>query len=246
MRAAHISLLCLPCAGASAILYLRWRGLLPEWIRVEPVELPGRGSRLAEALIEDFDQLVEHICMEQAQALEGRYALFGHSMGALLAYGVAQRQRQRSLAMPRALFVSASSAPSRRDPARFANKGDDASLIADLRKQGGTPEAVFASSELLRMTLDALRADYRACASFRYAASEPLAVPVHVFGGRDDDIDAGQLEAWRREAGGAFSLDWFSGGHFFLRQQEQAVLTAVVRDLLHPYSGAERAAIAAA
>lgn len=55
MRPPLVSLLCLPCAGASATMYLRWRRLLPKWIQVVPVELPGRGGRLAEALVEDFD-----------------------------------------------------------------------------------------------------------------------------------------------------------------------------------------------
>ena len=150
MRSPFIDLLTLPCAGASATMYLRWRRLLPEWIRVVPVELPGRGGRLGEPFVEDFGRLVAQICDEQAAAMQGRYALFGHSMGALLAYGMAQHQRALGKPLPRAMFVSGSPAPSRRDPDRFAGKGDDAALIADLRKQGGTPEEVLASDEPMR------------------------------------------------------------------------------------------------
>ena len=84
---APLSLLCLPCAGASATMYLRWRRLLPRWIEVVPVELPGRGQRLGEDFVEDFDSLVARLCAEQDAALRGNFALFGHSMGALLAWG---------------------------------------------------------------------------------------------------------------------------------------------------------------
>lgn len=244
MRPPFINLLALPCAGASATMYLRWRRLLPEWVRLVPVELPGRGGRLGEPSIENFERLVDQLCEEQAQSLQGRYALFGHSMGALLAYGIAQRQRALSRPLPRALFASASPAPSRRDPDRFAEKNNDDALIADLRKQGGTPEEVFACGELLRLTLDTLGADYRVCESFVYAASEPLSMPVHVLAGRHDDIAAERIEAWRREAGGAFTLDWFDGGHFFIRQHEQHVLAVVVRELMRQLSGVAHAAAA--
>lgn len=226
-----VSLLCLPCAGASATMYLRWRRLLPRWIRVVPVELPGRGSRSGEGLVRDFDGLVARICTEQADAMRGGFAIFGHSMGALLAYGVTRRLHSQGRALPVALLASGSSAPSRRDPARFAEKTDDASLTADLRKQGGTPEEVFASAELMRITLDVLGADYRVCGSFRHTAEALLPMPLHVFAGRDDDIEAERIHAWSVEAGGVFTLDWFDGGHFFIRQQEAAFLAALSRRL---------------
>lgn len=250
MRSPSIDLLVLPCAGASATMYLRWRRLLPEWVRLVPVELPGRGARIGEPYVEDCDRLVAQLCDEHAAALRGRYALFGHSMGALLAYGMAQRQRALSLPLPCALFASASPAPSRRDPERYAGKGDDAALIADLRKQGGTPDEVFASAELLRITLDTLGADYRVCDSFRHGTAAgmpvPLPVPLHVLAGRDDDIAPERVEAWRREAGAAFTLDWFDGGHFFIRQHEAQALAAVTRALTRQFSGVRHAAAALA
>jgi len=229
---APLSLLCLPCAGASATMYLRWRRLLPRWIEVVPLELPGRGSRLGEDFVEDFDALVSLLCSEHEAALRGNFALFGHSMGALLAWGIAQRLRATGRPLPRALLVSGSAAPSQRDPDRFVDMDDDEALIADMRKQGGTPEALFASPELLRMTLDTLAADYRVCEGFAHRGAAPLPVPLHVFAGREDDIQRWRVEAWSAEALDAgFSLDWFEGGHFFIRQHEAQVLAALVRRL---------------
>ena len=235
---AHLALLCLPCAGASASMYLRWRRFMPPWLRIVPVELPGRGARMGEAFVEDFDALVAQICTEQADAMRVDFALFGHSMGALLAHGVARRLQALRRPLPRALLVSGSAAPSRRDPERFDGGEDDASLTAELRKQGGTPEEVFASEELMRITLDTLRADRRVCRSHVHVAVEaPLPLPVHAFAGRQDDIEALAMAAWSKETGAAFTLDWFEGGHFFLRQHEPAFLAALARRLpthLHP------------
>lgn len=245
MRSPVINLLCLPCAGASATMYLRWRRHLPAWIRVVPVELPGRGSRLGEPFVEHFDTLVARLTDEIGQLAGSRWALFGHSMGALLAYGVVQRLLAASRPLPQVLFVSGSPAPSRRDSDRFAGKDDDAALIADLRRQGGTPEEVFASPELLRMTLDTLAADYRICASFEYHPGTRMRMPLHVFGGSQDEIEPGRLEAWRKDAGGAYSLQWFEGGHFFIRQREMEVLQTVA-GRLRELAGASDASAALA
>ncbi|TQL65114.1 thioesterase II family protein [Delftia sp. HK171] len=228
---APLTLLCLPCAGASATMYLRWRRLLPHWIRIAPVELPGRGSRLGEPAVEDFGQLVSLLCAEQRQAMRGRFALLGHSMGALLAFGMARHLREEGRELPLALVASGSPAPACRDPERFAGKGDDAALIADLRRQGGTPEEVFGSTELMRITLDVLGSDYRVCESFGHVPAAGLPLPVHVFAGRQDDIEAPRVQAWSQEAAGAFTLDWFEGGHFFIRQREGDVLAVLAQRL---------------
>lgn len=228
--ATPLHLFALPCAGASATMYLRWRRALPAWITLTPLELPGRGSRLGEPYVLDFDQLVTQLTRECVP--QGRFVLFGHSMGALLAWGMAQRWREQGRPLPLALFVSGCAAPSQRDATRYIAAGDDAALIADLHKHGGTPDAVFDSPELLRITLDTLGADYRVCESFNAQAAAALPLPIHVFAGLDDDIAPARIAAWRQASSRAFSQDWFAGGHFFIRQQEAAVLAALTQALV--------------
>jgi surfactin synthase thioesterase subunit len=242
---AVINLLCLPNAGASATMYLRWKRLMPAWVNLVPVELPGRGRRLSEACVEHFDQLVPQLCRENAALMQQPYALFGHSMGALLSWGMACHQRDQGLALPRILFASGTAGPSRRDMDRFGGTSD-AELIADMRRQGGTPEEVFDSPELLRMTLDILGADYRLCRSFVYCESDRLPMPLEVLAGRQDDIGGARVLSWQREAGNAFALHWFEGGHFFIRQQETAVLQAILRGLKYRFAGVADAAVATA
>ena len=103
---APLALLCLPCAGASASMYLRWRRFLPPSVRIVPVELPGRGARMGETFVEDFDALVARICTEQADAMRGDFALFGHSMGALLVHGVTRRLQSLRRPLARARLAS--------------------------------------------------------------------------------------------------------------------------------------------
>ena len=226
-----LTLFSLPCAGASAAMYLRWRRRLPSWVQMQPLELPGRGGRLHEATEKTFDALAASLCDDLGTHPPQRYALFGHSMGALLAYRIAHCLRVRMRPLPAALLVSACAAPSQQDWKRYADKDSDASLIAELRKQDGTPEEVFQNPELLSMTLGLLGADYRICASFRYQKLPSLPIPIHVFGGRTDEIHLSRLEAWQLESTVNFSLDWFDGGHFFLRQHEDAFLSVLVQRL---------------
>lgn len=236
-------LVCLPCAGASATMYLRWRRALPAWVALLPLELPGRGARMDEAPATQFAPLARRMAGELAGALaQPRYVLFGHSMGALLAHGMLPHLRALGVPPPLALLASACAAPSMRDPARFDNLDTDEQLAADLKRQGGTPDAVFAHPELMRMTLDLLAADYSVCRTFSGADVVPD-VPVHVFAGRADEITAPELEAWRGSS--LFSIDWFDGGHFYLRQQEAAFLQCLERRL-RALQGARDAAFAAA
>jgi surfactin synthase thioesterase subunit len=228
---ATLTLFTLPCAGASSVMYLRWRNRLPSWVQLVPVELPGRGRRLHEAAESNLDTLAARLCDELGTHLPARYALFGHSMGGLLAYRIAQRLYAERRPLPVALLVSACAAPSRQDWKRYADKTTHASLVGELRKQNGTPEEVFESPELLAMTLDLLGSDYRACASFRYQRLLPLPLPIHVFGGREDEIHSDKLDAWREESAVGASVDWLDGGHFFLRRNEDAFLSILVKRL---------------
>lgn len=207
-------------------MYFRWRRLLPAWIEVVPLELPGRGSRIAEPAVREFDALATRLVESLASGRHGSgpYALFGHSMGALLAHGIARRLHAQGAPLPQALLVSAAAAPSRRAGEHFPAAGDSAALTAELRRHGGTPDELFSNPELLRMTLDLLDADYRVCESYRYRPAPPLPLPIHVFAGREDDIDEPCLRAWWDESGRESTLDWFHGGHFYLRESESALL----------------------
>lgn len=223
-----INLLALPCAGASATMYMRWRKNIVSTAKLLPVELPGRGMRMEEPYIKNYNEMIHRLCYEQSHHMRQEYVLFGHSMGALLAYGMTIWQRQHNKPMPKALIVSASSAPSKRDIDRFANKDNDEALIQDLITQGGTPRAVFDNAELLRMTLNTLSADYRICQSFIYSPLvSALNVPLFVLAGRRDDIEIEGVEAWRKEAENQFAIDWFDGDHFFIWKQEKEVLSCI-------------------
>ena len=170
---------------------------------------------------------------EHIAALKTPYALFGHSLGALLACEMAHALRSLGCPEPVALFASGTAAPTMRaDYDRgFAEPKTDAELIEQLRTLNGTSEEVLANAELMSLTLPVLRADFLLCGRFEPQQRPLLKCPVHVLGGKADRATPEQLIGWSKETHGSFSVDMLSGGHFFIHEHEAKVLR-VIKDQL--------------
>ena len=227
--ATRLRLYCLPYSGPPAMVYVRWRRALPDWLQVCPLELPGRGMRMDEPLQRDIKALAAQLAQEISRDPHTPYALFGHSLGGLLAFELAHALNARNLPAPLALFVSGTAGPARRDVSEYAVEKTDEQLIARLRELQGTAEEALANPELMQLMLPILRADFLLCGSFSYGERQPLGMPIHVFGGKQDSVRADQLLDWQLEAASGFSLDLFDGHHFFIVQHESAVLRCVRR-----------------
>lgn len=221
------------------MIYARWRRSLPAWLEVRPLELPGRGRRIGEPLPADLralaarlaDELVQDRARDAAVGPGAPYALFGHSLGGLIAFEMAHELRRLGAPPPRMLFASAAAAPSRRDDRRWAEPLDDAGLIAEMRRLSGTPEEVFGDRDLLEMTLPVLRADFLLVGRYEHRRRAPLDCPIAVFGGRRDEIAEEALLAWREETLGSFSLTMLDGDHFFIRGCEGRLLDHLLERL---------------
>jgi len=223
---ANLQLFCLPYSGASAMVYSRWRRSMPQWLSVQPVELPGRGARLGEALQTDMQALARQLAREILPRLDGPYALFGHSLGGLLAFEMAHALREAGAPEPVALIASGTAAPTRREDydRDFAEPKTDEQLKNDLRTLQGTPLEVLDNHELMELTLPILRADFLMCGRYRYRVRRPLGCPIRVLGGVDDKATQQQLIDWQLEGESGFSLDMLPGGHFFIHEHEAKVL----------------------
>lgn len=217
------------------MVYARWKRQLPAWIELCPLELPGRGRRFAEELQTDLHVLADQLAGEIEERVDQPYALFGHSLGGLLTFELAHALRRRGLPAPQALFASAAAAPSRREShLELAQAQTDAQLMERMRRLGGTPEAVFADEEMLRLTLPVLRADFLLCGRYRYYRRAQLGCPIHVFGGKGDRLSVESLSAWQDETCAGFSLEMLDGDHFFINTGEARLLELVLGRLQQP------------
>ncbi|MFD0319167.1 thioesterase II family protein [Streptomyces flavalbus] len=228
-------LFCLPYAGGSAPrVYRGWTALLPDSVDVRPLELPGRGARMAQTPCTSVDALVDDLVPTVLAALDGGpYALFGHSLGGLLAFELARRLEHVHGRPPAHLLVSAFEAPDApTEPDRDHLLPDDA-FRARLRELAGTPQEVLDNDDLMDLLIPVLRADFTASNTYRLTSPWlTLTCPLTVFGGLDDpEAPPHTLRAWRHRTSGHFRLHLLPGDHFFLHT-ESVPLTGAVRAAL--------------
>ncbi|HEY6315177.1 MAG TPA: alpha/beta fold hydrolase [Streptosporangiaceae bacterium] len=235
-----LPLLCLPHAGGGASVYRPWmRSGLPglPWVTVVPVRLPGREQRAGETPFTDMEFLLDAALAALAGVLAGPYAVYGHSMGALIAFELARRARDLAGHEPVRLLVSGQRAPGQGvRPVSLSRLPDD-ELIRSLQELGGLPAAVRENRELLALMLPRVRADLGMYEKYEYRPGRPLSCPVSVFGSLDDNCVAPrQLQSWRHHTSGEAVLRIFNGGHFFHLEHQREMLAAIADDLRGDWS----------
>lgn len=235
----QIRLLCLPHAGAGASGYRTWGRGLPPTIGVCPVQLPGRENRIGERPYYEVAPLAQDLASVVAKLVEPPYALFGHSLGALVAFELAQELRKIGAPEPVHLFVSGRQAP---QTAAYLSEWHDLDLpdlTAELAQLGGTPREVLDNPELLAMIVPLLRADFAVNEKYRPTERSPLDLPITAFGATADPRAAlPTVEAWRVQTSREFVLHKLPGGHFVVLQQHSAFVHARIVETMAPWSPA--------
>jgi surfactin synthase thioesterase subunit len=229
---ARFRLFCFPYAGSGASVFREWTGGLPPDIAVVGIQLPGREERLVEQPFTSVNEVVRKLADALKPHADLPFAFFGHSMGALIGFELARHLRRTGAMCPTHLFVSGHRAPSVPDTGAPVHRLPDAALIEELRVLNGTPKEILENTEIMRIVLPAIRADFQICETYRYEIQEPLSCPISVFGGlQDRKVRNGDLPAWRNETQGQFRLRMFPGDHYFIRSCRVPILRAVIEDL---------------
>ncbi len=227
---ARLRLLCVPYAGGSAAAFRGWTNSLPADVELWGVQLPGRASRRDEPPLTRMDSLVEVIANELVAVRDGALtdrpcALFGHSMGALVAFELARQLRDRHKVPVSGLLVAGRGAPHLPDPGPALACGSEPALVAELQRLGGVPAAVLDDPQRRARMLRLIRADFAVCETYAYQLAAPLDCPITVFGGIDDfDWPLETLAAWREHTTSTARVHTFAGGHFFIDTAREAFL----------------------
>jgi pyochelin biosynthesis protein PchC len=223
---AGLRLACFPPAGSAASFYKTWAAHLPPDVAFAAVQYPGRENRLAERPLEEMGVLADGAAAALRPFRDTSLALFGHSMGAAVAYEVALRLGRLAV-----LFVSGC-APPHVHEGRTKRVWDDESILEDLKRLGGHNPSALENPVLLSLLMPALRADYALVEKYLPGKGTGLSCAVVGFhGAQDEEVTLDQMQEWSVVTTGPFRLRVFDGDHFFPLQSRQEVIAEIVRTM---------------
>jgi medium-chain acyl-[acyl-carrier-protein] hydrolase len=227
--AAALRLFCFPHAGVGTSVFRGWADDLPNDVEVCLIQLPGREGRLRENLFFSIQPLAEQLVAEFRELLDRPFFLYGHSLGATIAFEVARSLRRNNLPQPSHLFVGASPAPQlpwRHDLLRDLA---EAEFIHALEaRYAEMPKVVMDDPQMRALLVPVLRADVTMVETYQYVPEPPLACPITAYGGTQDRaVMQSELEAWKEQTAKEFRLAMLDGDHFFLQGQKAALLNSL-------------------
>lgn len=227
-------LFCIPYAGGSEAAYYQWKKYLNEEIELHSIKLKGRGRRIVEKFYKNMDEAVNDIFDNIKDLIMTEdYAIYGHSMGSMLAYELYYKIEKEKLNKPKHMFFSGQAAPGAR------SKGDNISDLPDdlfidrIVKLGGTPQEVLECKELLNIITPILRSDFKMIEEFDYKKKdEKISCDITIFNGLQDNYSELQIEKWRETTNGNCEIYNFEGGHFFINEKTQDILRIINNTLI--------------
>jgi len=233
-----IKLFCLPYAGGSAATYNKWRHYLDKHVELRALELAGRGRRIYEPLYGSIHDAVKDVFqMIEGELSHGPYAIFGHSMGGIIAYELAYKIREHHLPNPLHIFFSGRGAPHiKRDDEELYYHLPDDEFKEKIIELGGTPKEFFQHPELLEVLLPMLRSDFKIAETYEMTGDiNPLEYDITVMLGKDEDVTAEEMHGWNSHTIGICTIHFFQGDHFFLNEIPQEVVEIINSTLLQAY-----------
>lgn len=225
----NIKIFCIPYAGSSASVFAKWNASVHPSIELAPIELAGRGARFNEPFYEDFEDCVGAVFDQIVSTpLHSPYALFGHSMGANIAFEVARRLDVEAILNPSHLFLSASRSPQVPTKVSEIHLMTDAAFVEELRRLGGTDEELFRNQDLLDIFLPIIRADFSMLSTYSFKPIlQLLDMKFIILNGKLDDFTDQEIYGWQELSSQKCEFQFFEGGHFFIERQYNEVLNYI-------------------
>ncbi|WP_281322339.1 thioesterase II family protein [Flavobacterium aestivum] len=218
-----MNLVCLHFAGGNKYSYYPFEEHIDKNISLITLELPGRGKRFHEPLLTDVNDIVDDLFEQLKENVSKPYAIFGHSMGAMLTYLLAHKIEKSGFESPVHLFVSGCKAPKINRKPPFYHDMPKEEFINKIRGMGGCPEEILGNDELMALFEPSLRADFKAIETYTYIEQNPLKIPVTVFIGNKDKVTWEEAKAWEEESVHAIDIKEFEGNHFFIFQHKKEI-----------------------
>jgi external thioesterase TEII len=217
-----IPLICFPFAGGYSASFRPLHGFLQQHCHLLVADPPGHGTNRM-PLVQSLEQLVDLYMQELAPVMDKPFVLFGHSMGGMVVYRLAQKLEQRGI-FPEAVIISAVQPPHfRRHPVTHLS---DEAFLQHVIGLGGIPPELLEAREVLDFFLPAFRADFKALETFEQKDTHMLESAVHIFNGEEDDPCIKDSVGWKLWARHIW-FHTFPGSHMFLLSETEKLAEAI-------------------
>jgi medium-chain acyl-[acyl-carrier-protein] hydrolase len=226
-----VRLICIHHAGGNANVFRPWPRLLPGWIEVLALELPGHGCRSSEPACTSVDTLLDGMLPALQPHLDRPFAFFGHSMGALLASELCHRLVRAGGPLPVHLFVAGLGAPHLLEWGESVLHLSRAQLLRRIEELEGTPPEILQHEELLDVVLPIIRNDFVMMERYQPRTERSLPVAISAFAGTREKITPAQLAGWSEYTSVGLSQERLPGGHFFVATATAELLGLIARTL---------------
>lgn len=229
------NLFCLPFAGGNKYSYQKFLQI-PSGLNIIPLDYPGRGTRARLPLLFRVDDLVEDLYQQiiiDIRRTRFDYAIFGHSMGALMAYLLAKKLVANGDHLPTNLFLSGAAAPSatcRKNVRRHLLPTQ--AFKDELKKFGGFHDELLVNEEMFNYIEPILRADFRACETYSHVEYPPLDIPFTVITGTEEEFKPPDIQTWQLESRVEVDFRQIPGNHFFILKSPRSILDIIEEKLL--------------
>lgn len=228
-----MKLFCLPYAGGSRAIYYKWKKKIDSNIQLEPIELKGRGTRYGEGWYSNFEDAVNDIYFNMKQKIvDDEYAIFGHSMGSLLAFELYYKIIENGGRIPKHIFFSGYKAPHCPRIKKQIHTLPNDEFMSEVLKLGGTPIEVVQNDELCEWVTPILKNDFRILELYKYnKKSTPIKCDITILNGNKDTITFEELNGWKMHSAKNTRIFTFEGSHFFINNNMDEIINLIENTL---------------
>jgi len=231
MRHKRDKIIALPFAGGNRYCFDSIKKYVPQNLDWITLELPGRGNRFKESLLENINDIVDDLLNQITPLIQGcNYIIYGHSLGALLGYELTKRVIEKELKPPIHLFFTGRGAPG------FEQFEDKKSVLPkdlfwkEVNEIGGLTKDILDCEELLELYYPIVKSDFRAIEDYEFHLTEkPFSIPIHICMGKEEigeeknKTSLTSMKAWKNETTSSCTFELLEGDHFFIFKNSEAM-----------------------
>lgn len=219
-------LFCFPFAGSDKYAYRAFHPFLNKDIETISADIPGKGMRINEPPIDNIYDATDAYYHLVRESISVPYCIFGHSLGANIAFLVLQKIKNDNYPLPEHVFFTGKEAPSKHYQRNYYQQSDDF-IIRKLDEMGGLVDELKADREYLDFFLPIIRNDFKMHDSYTYKKFAPLNIPFTIIAGKDEKVTDNELQAWKTETNAECRIMRMRGNHFFIFQQARQICNLI-------------------